>query len=274
MLHTPDRFIPLIDDSHADCERMFVFHPEGVMLCEADLSLPEAEWCREFDVLDGRVHTVGMLDGCLYRCMTVGRMQVPPEGYAYRGLRSLFGLWSDELLSVASRASQIAEWARSHRCCGVCGTPTEQAAGERCLRCPSCSQSFYPRVSPSMMVLVKKGDAILLARNGAWPVNRFSALAGFVEPGESVEEAVHREVEEEVGLRVHKLNYFGSQSWPFPHSLMLAFTAEYLSGDIRVDGSEIAEARWFGPGDALPDIPTRVSISSALIQANLPAARR
>jgi len=121
---------------------------------------------------------------------------------------------------------------------------------------------------------VKKGDAILLARNGAWPVNRFSALSGFVEPGETVEEAVHREVEEEVGLRVHRLAYFGSQSWPFPHSLMIAFTAEYLSGDIKVDGIEIAEARWFGPGDSLPDYPTRISISSALIQAHLPAGTR
>jgi NAD+ diphosphatase len=274
MLHTPYRFTPLIDDSHADCERMFVFHPEGVMLREADLSLPEAAMCRELDALDGRVHTVGMLDECLYRCMTVGRTQLPAAGYGYRTLRSLFGLWSDELLAVASRASQIAEWARSHRYCGVCGTSTELPAGERCMRCLACGQSFYPRVSPSMMVLVKKGNAILLARNGAWPMNRFSALAGFVEPGESVEEAVHREVEEEVGLRVHKLNYFGSQSWPFPHSLMLAFTAEYLSGEIKVDGMEIAEARWFEPGDILPDIPTRISISSALIQANLPVARR
>lgn len=274
MLHTPHRFTPLVEGSHAACERLFIFHPEGVMLREDDQALPEAQACQGFDVLDGRVHTVGLLDGCLYRCMTVGRMQPPLAGYACRSLRSLFGTWSDELLAVASRASQIAEWARSHRYCGVCGTPTELTAGERCLRCPACGQSFYPRVSPSMMVLVKKGDAILLARNGSWPENRFSALAGFVEPGESVEEAVHREVEEEVGLRVHNLNYFGSQSWPFPHSLMIAFTAEYLSGEIRVDGTEIAEARWFGPGDVLPDIPTRISISSALIQANLPAAKR
>jgi NAD+ diphosphatase len=274
MLHTPDRFTPLLEDFDAEREQMFVFHPEGVMLRKTDLALPEAAACRELDLLDGRVHTVGLLDGCLYRCMTVGHGQLPAAGYAYRTLRSLFGIWSDELLAVASRASQIAEWARSHRYCGACGTPTELTTGERCLRCPACGRSFYPRVSPSMMVLVKNGDAILLARNGSWALNRFSALAGFVEPGESVEEAVHREVQEEVGLRVHDLHYFGSQSWPFPHSLMIAFTAEYLSGDIRVDETEIAEARWFGPGDPLPDIPTRISISSALIQANLPAAKR
>src|SRR5690606_20287992 len=177
--------------------------------------------CAAMALVDGRMHTVGMLDGVVYRCASVPRTQQPLPGYHFAGLRSLFGVWSDEMMAVASRASQIAEWARSHRYCGACGTRTVMTEGERCMRCPECGLSCYPRVSPSMMVLVKRGDAILLARNSAWPANRFSALSGFVEPGETVEEAVHREVEEEVGLRVHRLSYFGSQSWPFPHSLMI-----------------------------------------------------
>ena len=138
------------------------------------------------------------------------------------------------------------------------------------MRCP-CGHSAWPRVAPAMMTLVKRGDAILLARNIAVPPGgRMSALAGFVEPGESVEDAVHREVREEVGVEVRDLRYFGSQSWPFPHSLMVAFTAEYAGGEIRCDPGEIAEARWFGPGDAMPEVPPRYSISHALISANLP----
>jgi NAD+ diphosphatase len=122
-----------------------------------------------------------------------------------------------------------------------------------------------------MMVLVRRGDSILLARNVAVPPGgRMSALAGFLEPGESVEEAIHREVREEVGIEVKDPRYFASQSWPFPHSLMLAFTAEYAGGELRPDTSEIAEARWFGPGDALPELSPKQSISRALIDAHLP----
>ncbi|MGZ5104875.1 MAG: NAD(+) diphosphatase, partial [Usitatibacter sp.] len=135
----------------------------------------------------------------------------------------------------------------------------------------TCGHTAYPRIAPAMMALVKKGPAILLARNVAVPAGgRMSALAGFLEPGESVEDAVHREVHEEVGLFVKDLRYFASQSWPFPGSLMVAFTAEYAGGEIKVDPAEIAEARWFGPGDALPELPPTQSISRALIEANLP----
>jgi NAD+ diphosphatase len=160
--------------------------------------------------------------------------------------------------------------ARTHRYCGVCATPTERVADEFCLKCPKCGHSNYPRISPAMMVLIKKGDSILLARNANFAAARYSALAGFVEAGESLEETVHREVQEEVGLRVHQLRYFQSQSWPFPHSLMLAFTAEYLDGDIQVDGTEIVDAQWYGPNDTLPNIPPTDSVAGLLIRANLP----
>jgi NAD+ diphosphatase len=141
--------------------------------------------------------------------------------------------------------------------------------GERAMRC-ECGHIAYPRISPAMMVLVRRGPAILLARNVAAPGGRFNALAGFLEPGESIEDAIHREVREEVGLEVREPRYFASQSWPFPGSLMIAFTAEYARGDIVPDRTEIAEARWYGPGDALPDLPPAQSISRALIEANLP----
>jgi NAD+ diphosphatase len=122
-----------------------------------------------------------------------------------------------------------------------------------------------------MMVLIRKGDAILLARHAQSPTNFFTALAGFLEAGESIEDAVHREVYEEVGLRVRNVQYFGSQPWPFPHSLMIAFTADYVSGDIRLDEAEIAEAGWFGPQDPFPKVPPLgLSIAGHLIQAHRP----
>ena len=148
-----------------------------------------------------------------------------------------------------------------------------QTPGERCFSCPQCGMSAYPRISPAMMVLIRKGDSVLMAMHTQSPYKRYTALAGFLEAGESIEEAVHREVYEEVGLRVHNLRYFGSQSWPFPHSLMIAFTADYLDGEIRVDPSEIAEARWFGPEDEWPERLTTVSIAAQLVNAHRPPGR-
>src|SRR5262249_45587977 len=141
----------------------------------------------------------------------------PPAGHAFKGLRSLFGRLDETLLAVAGRAFQIADWARTHRFCGACATPMAKADGERAMRCPAGGVMAYPRIAPAMMVLVRKGPAVLLARNVAVPAGgRMSALAGFLDPGESVEDAVHREVREEVGLEVKDLRYFASQSWPFP----------------------------------------------------------
>ena len=199
-----------------------------------------------------------------------GLPNVTEAGLAFRKLRSLFGSLDEALLSVAGRAFQIGNWARTHRFCGACGTPTVPLSGERCVKCPACCSQAYPRISPAMMVLIRRGDSMLLARHTLSPAPFFTALAGFVEAGESVEEAIHREVFEEVGLTVCNITYFGSQPWPFPHSLMIAFTAEYESGEIVIDKEEIAEARWFGPGDVLPNIPFGLSIASDLIRAHLP----
>ena len=198
-----------------------------------------------------------------------------PAGYAFVGLRTLLmeSTMDPALLGIASRAIQIAEWARTHQFCGVCATPMQLLAGERAMRCPGCGMTAYPRISPAMMVLIKQGNAVLLARHTASPTGRFTPLAGFLEAGESIEEAIHREVMEEVGLTVTNIRYFGSQSWPFPHSLMIAFTADYVAGDITVDPTEIAEARWFGPQD-LPDAHPEVSISGVLVNTHFAAARQ
>ena len=222
-----------------------------------------------------RLQPIGLLAGRYCQAGWVDPEMAPPPGYQFVNLRSLFGVLDDATLAVAGRAAQLTEWARTHQFCGACARPTEAVAGERCRRCPDCGMMAYPRISPAMMVLIRKGDEVLLALHANTVSRRYTALAGYLEAGETVEEAVHREVWEEVGLRVHNLRYFGSQSWPFPHSLMLAFTADYLDGEIRTDPSEIADARWFGANDEWPEPVTPVvSIASVLIDAHRPGQSR
>jgi NAD+ diphosphatase len=199
--------------------------------------------------------------------------QAPP-GLRSVGLRAVYGELGPAAFAIASRAAQLLTWDREHRFCGKCGTPTERAAGEPARICPACKLHAYPRISPAMMVLVHRGREVLLARNRNNTSGMFSALAGFVEAGESLEETIVREVREEVGVEVGDIRYFGSQSWPFPHSLMLAFTADYLAGEIRVDENEIAEAYWYGPNDPLPAYAREISIAGALINSQLEAIRR
>jgi NAD+ diphosphatase len=190
------------------------------------------------------------------------------EGTRWAGLRALFGVMPDELVAVASLGNQLLEWDRTHRYCGACATPTNREANERARRCPACGLSAYPRISPAMMCLVTHNEKILLARNVNFPAGRYSALAGFLEAGENIEDAIHREVREEVGLEVKNPRYFASQSWPFPNSLMIAFTAEYAGGELKPNGHEIAEAAWFD-AMSLPQLPPRLSIARALIDDTL-----
>ncbi|WP_041863236.1 NAD(+) diphosphatase [Bordetella petrii] len=250
----------------------FIFRGNELLVREAGLDLPDAATC---SVLGLRPETLQQvwLDNPQIRTTHLPATAEAPPGYAFRKLRALMADLGDRA-ALASRAFQISEWARTHKYCGVCTTPMQPVGHEFCMRCPACGMSAYPRISPAMMVLVRKGDSILLARHATYATARHTALAGFVEAGESIEDAIHREVMEEVGLRVDNLRYFGSQSWPFPHSLMIAFTAEYSGGELRLQADEIAEARWYGPGDALPEIPMRESIAGSLVRANLPAGIR
>lgn len=268
MLQTPTSFRPVIDaEDHPD-PLNFVFQAGQLLLRESDLALPGRDELAQ--LITGEMHAVGMLGSRYCQTTWCARDTPAPIGFAWRGLRSLFGVMDDAMVGLAGRASQLAEWTRTHRFCGACATPMTLMPGERCFRCPACQAMAYPRISPAMMVLIRKGDQVLLALHRHSPSRRFTPLAGFLEAGESIEEAVHREVYEEVGLRVHNLKYFASQSWPFPHSLMIAFTADYLDGDIRLDDNEIEEARWFGPHDEWPEKVPQVSVSSVLVDAYRP----
>jgi NAD+ diphosphatase len=191
-----------------------------------------------------------------------------PHGMTADGLRQLFPLLGETMSALAGRAIQVVGWDRSHLFCGHCGTPTEILEHERARRCPQCGLTSYPRISPAIIIAVVRptpdGHQLLLARNHRFPPGRYSVLAGYVEPGESLEECAEREVFEEVGIRIKNIRYFGSQPWPFPNSLMIGFTAEHESGEIALEESELAEAQWF-QADALPGLPPSFTIARRLI---------
>jgi len=190
----------------------------------------------------------------------------PPPGWGWEGLRALFSVLEDAHFALAGRAVQLLDWDRSHRYCGRCGTPTEAKAEERARVCPACRLTAYPRISPAVMALVRREGEILLARSPHFPPGMYSALAGFVEPGETLEQCLAREVEEEVGVKVSRIRYFASQPWPFPNSLMIAFVCDWMSGEIRPQAGEIEAAHWFDVLQ-LPKLPSRISIARRLIDA-------
>ena len=220
----------------------------------------------------GARHYLGSLQGADCIAIALADDAPAPPGFVLLGLRSLFLKLPEPTLALAARAFQVVEWDRTHRFCGRCGTPTRDKAGERARQCPACGYVAYPRVSPAMMVLVTREREVLLARANRFPGAMYSALAGFVEPGETIEDCIHREVREEVGVDVTDLRYFASQSWSFPHSLMIAYTARYAGGELKPDPAEIADVRWFGV-DALPDLPSKVSIARRLIDTTVARLR-
>lgn len=195
---------------------------------------------------------------------------LPPEGRCPAPLepmplRGLLGLVLDEELGCASRAVQLLEFDGANRFCGRCGSRALPSPVEHARVCTSCGATVYPRISPAVIVLVSRGDECLLARSPRFPSGMYSAIAGFVEPGETAEHAVERELAEECGVRVRALRYAGSQPWPFPHSLMLGFHGEDAGGELRVDGVEVEAAGWFHR-DRLPVLPSPGSIARRLIE--------
>jgi NAD+ diphosphatase len=209
-------------------------------------------------------HQIGVLDGRPCYAVLLDADAEAPPGMAFQGLRALYGQIDPALHRLAGRAVQIVDWDRMHRYCGRCGSRTGVKPNELATECPQCGAVFFPRLSPAIIVLIRDGDRTLLARSHRFPPGRYSTIAGFVEAGESLEEAVAREVGEEVGVQVRDIRYFGSQPWPFPNSLMIGFTAEYAGGEIHLQEEEIADARWFHV-DSLPDLPPAMSIARALI---------
>jgi NAD+ diphosphatase len=268
-MHTPEGFVPShqLPRSLPDATLAFAFSGDKMLVRGGD-DAPDVPTLRDLRRagIEGTRHYLGDLAGRPCIAMGFAGPISPPDGFRFSGLRALFFRMPEPLLAVGARAYQIVEWDRTHRYCGRCGAPTREKENERAKECSVCGYVAYPRVSPAMMALVTRGRELLLARSHRFPPGRYSALAGFVEPGETIEDCVRREVKEEVGIDVDGIRYFASQSWSFPHSLMIAFTAQYAGGELQPDGREIAEVRWFAP-DALPDMPPSLSIARRLIDA-------
>ena len=237
--------------------RMLVHVTDGV------LGVPHTERFEELGVTAKQQYYLGRYDGRPCYAVDLAEETVP-NGMDFKDLRQAYGSMEEDLFVLGGRAVQVVEWDRTHQYCGRCGSKTFTKDNERAKACPECKLMNFPRLSPAVIMAVEKGDELLLARSAHFPTGMFSVLAGFVEPGETIEECVIREVKEEVGVTVGNVRYVASQPWPFPNSLMLGFTAEYIEGDLNLDPVEIAEAGWF-TADALPSIPGRISIARRLI---------
>ena len=211
-----------------------------------------------------RLHFLGSLNGKPCYVAEVSEGTDPPDGMRFCGLRTLFDLVDEALYRLAVVAVEVADWDRLHQFCGRCGERTDYKEGVRAKECRHCGLVSFPRMSPAVIVAVERGHKLLLARANRFPAKFYSVLAGFVEPGETLEEAVAREIREEVGIEVADIRYFGSQPWPFPDSLMIGFTAKYAGGELRIDGTEIVDAGWFA-ADELPTLPGKISIARRLI---------
>jgi len=243
-----DNAMPKIDDY------LFVFNNERELYLTNDKELPKDLDNFEIDF-----------------CLLIGKYNGKDAFVVnVKGNESFYPLqevyeFNHDLYHIAGKAVLVRDWYISHRFCGRCGTPTQLDEKDMMLKCPECGQNHYPRIAPAIIVAIRKGEELLMAKHSYHDNIRYALIAGFVEPGEGIEEAVHREVLEEVGVKIKNLKYQRSQSWPFPNSLMLAFTAEYDSGEIKVDGDEILKAKWFKK-DEIIRYGSDISISDWLIQ--------
>jgi NAD+ diphosphatase len=259
------RYIPATSGAPANAEAFwFAFSRSKLMVNDDGPAIPSALSLVEFEISAVRTHYLGTLEGKPCYSAEISPDMTAPEGMSFRDLRSAFTMMEEDVWLLAGRALQIVNWDRDHRFCGRCGQETETLAEERAKKCPACGFISYPRLSPAVITAVFKDDRILLSHNAMFPGKWYSISAGFVEPGETLEDCVRREIKEEVGIDVKNVKYFGSQPWPFPDSLMLGFTADWAGGELVPDGVEITEAGWYTP-DTMPDIPPKISISREII---------
>lgn len=253
------------DDSIKDPGYWFIFKKYKMLVEEADndISIPYGKSLEELKIKPVRTNYLGTLKGQPTYAAEVATETEAPKKMTFMDLRRLYDFLDEDIYLLAGKALQINLWDRNHQFCGRCGTPTENSKRDMAKVCSQCGFRSYARLSPAVITAIIKDGEILMARHG-YRGGMYGLIAGFVEPGETLEEAVEREIMEEVGLKVKNVKLFGNQPWPFPHSLMVGFTAAYESGEIKVDGREITSAKWFTP-EELPRIPSKVSIASELI---------
>ncbi len=244
----------------------FIFQKDMLLVHNSGgaVQIPKIPYAGSLGINPVRQQYLGTLDGTHCYACEIDTVQIVPGGMTLMSLRTLFSLIPDDLLWTAARASLVMYWDGTSRFCGRCGQPAKLSDTERAKVCTVCGFKMYPRISPAVIVAVIKDKQILLGRSRRFPLPFHSVLAGFVEPGETFEECIRREVKEEVGIDVKNIRYFASQPWPFPDSLMIGFIADYAGGEIHVDGEEVDDAGWFS-ADNLPEIPGKISIARRLI---------
>ncbi len=231
----------------------------------SDYEVPFLESLAHLNLRISQKQYLGVYDQKPCYAISLEDKQSLPSNFSFKDLRTIGEyIHNDDIFLLASRAKQLLFWDKRTMFCGQCGSETFLSEREPAKVCPECDALFYPQISPAIMVLITRGHEILLARSSRFPEKMYSVLAGFVEPGETVEHAVMREVREEVGLCIKNIQYVASQPWAFPSNLMLGFTAEYKSGEIKIDTKEIEHAQWYTANN-LPSLPKKVSLSRYLI---------
>jgi NAD+ diphosphatase len=260
--------ISVTHDTHAI---WLIFSGEQVVLPNSGKQLLECQWqdLAFAHAYKEQVVKIGSYKDLPCFLIDMGNEQIEQQHLSAMGLRALLNECSDQFFGIAARAWQVALFMRTHRFCGQCGSSMQQIDWEMAVQCSRCQHRCYPRISPCIIVAIRHQRKILLAQGKAQQSrNMYSILAGFVESGETLEQAVHREVMEEVGVKIKNLRYISSQPWPFPHALMMGYLADYDSGDIKVDGKEILRAGWFDI-NGLPNIPPKLSIAGQLIEQTI-----
>ncbi|MHA6531746.1 NAD(+) diphosphatase [Paenibacillus sp. BAC0078] len=262
------RYIPAVspDPDFSGSAYWLIFHSGKLLVTETGglTGIPLAISLEELSMTPIRTLYLGTFEDIPCFAAEVAAETAEPEGMAFRPLRPLYELLDEDLFHLAGRGIQLLAWDETHQFCGKCATSTVLSQVEHSRTCPACGQVSYPRIAPAVITAILKDNKLLLAHSPHFVNNMYGLIAGFVEPGETLEDCVQREIQEEVGIRVKNITYFGSQQWPFPHSLMVGFLAEYESGEITVDGEELDHADWFEL-DQLPVIPPHVSIARKII---------
>lgn len=250
----------------------FIFKAEEVLLSHTK-TIPTLTDVATLQLEIKQQHYLGMYGNQPCYAAEVSAIEKLPDGMVFQSIRPPYELGPNEdFFLLASRARQVLNWGNATQFCGHCGQKTEPSPTERAKICTGCKALFYPQIAPVALALIFRGNELLLARSPHFQKGIYALLAGFVEPGETLEHALAREVREEVGISIKNITYFGSQPWPFPSNLMLGFIAEYDQGEIVMDPVEIEDARWFSI-HALPPLPSPVSLSRQMIDAFLSSSR-
>jgi NAD+ diphosphatase len=254
-------------DSVSPDQTIWVIIQNNELILNKDGALPTGQDITSLVAFFIRYFRLGLFNGKEYFCAEINADCIIVSEFTTVPLRKALTLFHPDQYGIGVKAYSVINWDKNHQYCGCCGGPTVHQGNSFERICPSCQVSFFPRISPSIIVLVHKEDHLVMARSPHFPPGVYGLIAGFVEAGESLEEAACREVQEEVGLQIKNLSYFGSQPWPFPDSLMVAFTAEYDSGEIVIDENEIESASWYRYNN-LPGRPsTSISIAAILLDS-------